>query len=50
MSEFSHGNVGGAAPQPPRRLATWAVVAITLGAVVGAALLFGAGFVTGSLR
>ena len=47
MSEFSHGGVGEAALQPRRRMATWAVVAITLGAVVGAALLFGAGFVTG---
>ena len=47
MSEFSHGSVGEAALQPRRRMATWAVVAITLGAVLGAALLFGAGFVAG---
>lgn len=49
MSEFGQGTVGDAAPQPRRRMATWAIVAITLGAVVGAALLFGAGFVTGVL-
>lgn len=49
MSEFSQGTVAGAAPQPRRRMATWAVVAITLGAVLGAALLFGAGFVAGVL-
>ena len=47
MSEFSHGSIGDAALQPRRRMATWAVVAITLGAVLGAALLFGAGFVAG---
>lgn len=47
MSEFIQGSVGEPAPQPRRRLATWAVVAITLGSVLGAALLFGAGFVVG---
>lgn len=47
MSGLSQGSVGGAALQPRRRMATWAVVAITLGAVLGATLLFGAGFVVG---
>ena len=47
MSEFSQGSVGEPALQPRRRMATWAVVAITLGSVLGAALLFGAGFVVG---
>ena len=47
MSEPSHRAADEDSLRPRRRMATWAIVAITLSAVVGAMMLFGAGFVAG---